>query len=70
LIGHAETLYQKLTTLKANPVNDTGGPPRFADVKTAKIMDEDSYIHGQGDYGSNRLLRADYVVNLKFLDEK
>jgi hypothetical protein len=70
LIGHAETLSQELTTLKAHPVNDPGGSPRFADIKTAKIANEDSYIHGQGDYGPNNLLRAGYVVDLKFPDEK
>jgi hypothetical protein len=68
LIGHAEILPQEKTIMRRVLINANYSTPRFADIKTAKAIYEDTYIHGQG-RNPDGLLRVDDILGFKWADE-
>ena len=69
LNGHAITLPQEKTIMRAFLLNLNYSIPRFADKKTANAIYEDTYKHGQGKMMINNLLGLDYILALKWADE-
>jgi hypothetical protein len=67
--SHALTLPQEKTIMVPYLINLNYSTPRFADKKTAKIIYEDSYKHGQGNMMKNNLIGLYYIVGMKFIDE-
>jgi hypothetical protein len=67
--AHALTLTQDESIMVPFLININYYTPRFADKKTAKVINEDSYIHGQG-RDSDGLLKVNDILGLKFLDEQ
>jgi hypothetical protein len=68
LPGHAETLPQEKTIMRRVLINANYSTPRFADIKTAKAINEDSYIHGQG-RNLDGLLRVDDTLDFRWADQ-
>ncbi|MDP2886984.1 MAG: hypothetical protein Q8P51_18415 [Ignavibacteria bacterium] len=72
LSGHAQTLSQEKTIMRAFLIDLNYFTPRFADKKAVKAIYEDTYEHGQGNVSAfrmNNLLGLDYVLGLKWADE-
>jgi hypothetical protein len=66
--AHALTLTQDKTIMVPFLININYYTPRFADKKTAKAINEDSYIHGQG-RNPDGLLRVNDIEEFKWADQ-